>query len=68
MRNRILSLFVIVLGLIGVLVTEPAMPQSKPDLPEIYLYACVYDVNGTLIGVICSDLPGVLCRRTNCVE
>jgi hypothetical protein len=68
MRKRLLLGYVIILGLIGMLLTEPVLPQSKPKSaePEIYLAWCEYDVYGRAYAYACSTYGWIECKIINC--
>jgi hypothetical protein len=69
MRKKLLLVYIIVLGIIGIFATEPVLPQSKPNpnLPPIYLYGCLYNSRGVLVGYVCSEEYSPFeCNLINC--
>ena len=66
MKRKLFMAYVLALGCLGLFATEPVVPQVKPHQPQIYLWGCVYNVHGELVGFACGEYPNVECTLTNC--
>ncbi|MCX6132791.1 MAG: hypothetical protein NTU47_03160 [Ignavibacteriales bacterium] len=69
MRRKLKLAYLVILLLVGM---QAVMPQSKPpqpDLPEIWLYYCIYDTWGNYVSYVCIEVPTRWeCARTSCVD
>jgi hypothetical protein len=68
MRKKLQLGYIIILAFVGIIATQPALPQSKPKpaLPEIYLAWCEYDIHGNVIRYWCTEYGLIECKLTNC--